>query len=739
MEKDGQKYLDDDDIPFEWDHSASEQVNMPDFDDIPPMDFDDINRFFDEANDVAPYIGYSSPEQPFNDQPDDFPSNEVPAISVAEILEGLNNQQKDAVSLPIMAGATMVLAGAGTGKTSVLTKRIAYLVSQGVNPQAILAVTFTNKAAREMKERLIKLGIPIPPMGTFHQIGMRILKICPYAAGVKRGFTPSDSTDSEAMWKKLFLAPTGHVIQPNEMLFYRNDKQNWGVYMKTMFKLKEMGVEEAAKIQHGDLPPEVDAHSMGRILNQYEIERKKCNKVDFADMIWASLFAIKETHDGQIWASRFTHVLVDEFQDTSRLQFEWATSILARQYPNKADQNLFCVGDDCQSIYAFRGAVVNNINRFIHDYKAETVMLEQNYRCKSLILKAANNLIRNNKDGDRKKLWSVQPDGLVEYQAFADDRLEAAAVAASLAAKSPKEWEDCAILSRTKAALIPITKALRASRIAHHIVGATDYFNSAAIRDAMSLARFAGNHADAISFIRAASLVKGIGKKAIESVIDAYDETGEPILVLCRNNSKMAKIAALFDGINNESNPAPALRHMINEAGLYEIYQDEEANVKNLTELIEIAGQFKSVQEFLEDVTISTERADEKAGVTLSTIHSAKGLEWGSVYLPALSEGHLPMLNNEEGGIAEERRLMYVAITRAKHELHTSFARSRMTFGSFQDGQVSQFVTEAGLVPTLSSAPWKKPTHDNNKDGVNVLDEAETEDCHPIAAQKMYC
>lgn len=611
----------------------------------------------------------------------------------------LNPEQQKAVSLPIDIGPVMVLAGAGTGKTSVLTKRIAYLCANGVDPSKILAVTFTNKAAKEMKERLKKMSVPSSSMlGTFHSIGLKVLKRCPEAAGVRAGFTVMDEDDTKRLWRSIFLVDDCKDIVAGSVKMIKGDK-DIKKFMELMFAEKDRGVRVASAMPGSHLE-----QSVGKMLDIYEAERKKLNRVDFADLISASLEAINNFKEGREWADGFTHVLVDEFQDTSKLQFKWVTSILGGE---KTTQQLFAVGDDNQSIYSFRGANIENIARFVKDYKAKEIMLEQNYRCGSGILAVANRLIAENVNGDRKKLWTQNAIGQVTLLAFQSDRQESAAIAEEL--RTHDALADCAILVRTRGAMISLAQALRSAGVEYHIVGAMDFFDSKEIKDAMSLIRFAVNHHDSLSFGRMAGIFPGIGNKTILAAINDADSSQMSLLGVCSQNKKLVNIYEAFKEIDADSNSTNATQHLVEVSGLLRECEksDEPIRFTNVKEFCLLAGQFSTLTEFLEEMTLFSEKENRQKGVTVSTIHAAKGLEWERVYLPVLNEFHLPITrefgvdadsrHDEFMSREEERRLMYVAITRAKRELFVSYPGSRMIHGQIESVRPSRFLKEAGL------------------------------------------
>lgn len=614
-----------------------------------------------------------------------------------KITDNLNEQQLKAVTLDKNIGPVMVLAGAGTGKTAVLTRRIAHMVADGVSPRRILAVTFTNKAAKEMKERLKIFDVEPPPLvGTFHSIGLRILKIEPEAAGVKKNFTVMDESDCDALWKRLFIVKKDEVPNPYKYQFRHNDDSALN-FKKMMFDYKEKGVRSSRTNIDG-LNADVLA-----MLDIYEEARKEMNLVDFSDLISASLLALNGNGKAREWADRFTHLLVDEFQDTSAVQYDWCKSLLI--HGDKTERNIFCVGDDNQSIYSFRGAVVKNIDTFVRDFKAIEIKLEQNYRCKKEILSNANRLIANNPNGDKKRLWSTFSGGRVECRAFKKDMEEAFWIAADIRIK--KDFEHTAVLLRTRGAMVVILNYLRQLGIPYQVVGAQDFFDKKEIRDSIALLRFATNPKDHLSFIRSANLFQGVGKTSVDRIVKGALDNDISIVDICANssNEKIKRIGQIFSKIKPESDASKSLEFLIREVGLNEMYQEEPERIASMKELVEMAGSAANLKSFLEQITLFAEKKESRMGVTVSTIHAAKGLEWKSVYLPALSEGHLPSYRPDEYDtreeemeqIREERRLMYVAITRAKQDIYASWSSSRMMFGRPMDVSPSRFLRESGL------------------------------------------
>lgn len=653
---------------------------------------DEYDQNYSRQDEYDPYYGEWGEQEP-RFKPSDVKS--IPSESV--IMDGMNPAQVAAISLPVH-GAAMVIAGAGTGKTAVLTRRIAWLCSKGIDPMGIMAVTFTNKAAREMKERLAKLGVsPMPMMGTFHSVGLRILKMCPEAAGVKPGFTVMDESDTQSLWRRLFVVGKDQTPDPRRhQLPYKSEdaKKICGM----MFALKEAGVRHSTD-KISDLAVEPDTPSfVYKMLDVYEAERCRLNLVDFSDLISGSLVAL-QSDKGRDWSQKFTHLLVDEFQDTSALQFKWIDRMMSDR------ENIFCVGDDCQSIYSFRGAVVENVGRFVRKFDAAEILLEQNYRCGTDILNAANKLIANNRSGDRKRLWADSDAGQIEFKSYDRDNEEAWGIAHQI--KSRGNLERTAVLVRTRAAMLPVTKALRENNILYHVVGAQDFFDRKEIRDAMSLVRLSVNQMDTLSFARAAAIFNGVGKTVIDRIVTEAKDRGISPLSVCAShkNEKVRAIATTIDILTASSPALNSVTRLSQWSGLEAscLEDEDESRIKNLRDFYAMAGGFSTLGHFLEEITLFAEKRGKTDGVTISTIHGAKGLEWDMVYLPALTQGHIPAIREREDQekafeeMEEERRLMYVAITRAKHGLYASFSKTRMVHGEIMAASRSIFVKESGL------------------------------------------
>ncbi|WP_298128439.1 ATP-dependent helicase [Ferrovum sp.] len=629
---------------------------------------------------------------------------------VQSITSGLNLEQTQAVTLDVNAGAVLVLAGAGTGKTSVLTRRIAWLVHHGAPPGNILAVTFTNKAAREMKERLVKLGVdPFPLVGTFHSIGLRILKLCPEAAGVTKGFTVMDENDKNSLWNRLFVQPKvikNDWVRPDHGLaLIPRDDEMLPVYRERMFRLKEMGARNSTDCQRLATDQKLSDPWLFQALDIYEAARKQQNLLDFDDLIAGSLVALRNYPAGRAFAERFSHVLVDEFQDTSLSQYDWVRAIANPM----SVKNLFCVGDDYQSIYSFRGAVIENVWRFVREYNAQEVLLERNYRCASSILAAANSLIANNAGGTRKRLWTDSNDGLISFRRFPTDKEEAYWIASSVQAS--RAFERTAVLLRTRAAMLPVANALRTLGVPYQIVGGKDFFERREIRDALALIQLYLNNMNMAAFVRVAGMLEGVGETSISRVTRRAELTGQSALEASSSSSNKALAGLPF--VLRQRPGASCKRvvaELISESGLGAdvLNDDDKTRVQNIAEFIDLSEGYGTVEEFSEEMTLFTEKDKSVNGVTISTVHAAKGLEWENVFIPALSENHFPAafrfdendpptVEKLKFHMEEERRLMYVALTRGKRDVVVSFSRQRLLFGKVIYCNESPFVREAML------------------------------------------
>lgn len=648
---------------------------------------------------------------------------------MASFIEKLNPEQKAAVTLP--AESALILAGAGSGKTRVLTTRIAWLIEERMaSPMEILAVTFTNKAAKEMLTR-IEGSIPVNTrgmwVGTFHGLCNRMLRRHFKEAGLPQTFQILDQTDQLSAIKRLMKA---HAISadeypPKEVQNYISSAKEEGLRAKDM--TAEFGKKENfAKI--------------------YALYEEQCNRegvVDFGELLLRSyeLLARNELIRRH-YQDRFRFILVDEFQDTNRLQYKWL-KLLSGFSPagvREFDGNcVFAVGDDDQSIYAFRGANVGNMMDFQRDFHIKhLIKLEQNYRSFGHILNAANELIAHNDDRLGKDLWTSSGDGeRIRVFRASDDRDEAQYCVQEIreAVGRGVKKHEIAILYRSNAQSRVIEQALVASGIPYRVYGGLRFFDRAEIKHALAYLRLIENPKDDTAFLRVVNFpMRGIGAKSVETLqqqaIDSNVSLYEATQTLeGAAGTKLRAFTQLIDAMRFEYSclPLPDMISAVTErSGLIEHYKKEREGQERLENLEELQS---AAQAFLKEEGISVDaRSDEveadgaddemtslagflshaalEAGdnqaqkgddaVQLMTVHAAKGLEFDVVFITGLEEGLFPHANsaNDPKGMAEERRLMYVAITRARKNLHMSFALSRMLRGQYMDSGPSQFINE---------------------------------------------
>jgi len=656
--------------------------------------------------------------------------NGMPTV---DLLARLNEPQRTAVTLPPISA--LVLAGAGSGKTRVLTTRIAWLLSTGqVSTHGIMAVTFTNKAAREMQTRLQAL-VPVNTramwIGTFHGLCNRFLRLHWRDAGLPQSFAILDTQEQLALVKRVLKA--AHI---NE------DK----------FPPKQCAWFIAAAKEEGLRPGAVQAEDdyMRRQVEIYQLYEEACRRegvVDFAELLLRT-YEVLAGNDAlrEHYNARFGHILVDEFQDTNTLQYRWLRLLAGPQTA------VLAVGDDDQSIYAFRGAKVANMQRFEHDFApARLIRLEQNYRSHGYILEAANALIRHNSGRLGKELWTDQGHGepLRLYQGLTDGD-EAMFVIDSikeiLANGTPAD--QIAILYRSNAQSRLFEHGLFNARLPYRVYGGLRFFERAEIKHAMAYLRLLHNPEDDNAFLRVANFPpRGIGTRTIENLQQLSAQQGTSLWqTACsgsiggRAQSSLAQFIGIVEAmrVNTRGAPLPDIvRHLLDASGLrahYKAEKDGAERLENLAELINAADSFlretggvvlldesadgrvtadDPVGAFLAHAALEagdTQAAEGRAALQLMTVHAAKGLEFDHVFITGVEEGLFPhenSLNDGDSGIEEERRLMYVAITRARHRLHLSFAQMRMLHGQTRYNVASRFIEEipSELTQWLSARP----------------------------------
>ncbi|HSR25098.1 MAG TPA: UvrD-helicase domain-containing protein [Candidatus Eisenbacteria bacterium] len=621
-------------------------------------------------------------------------------------LDSLNDPQRQAVTH--RRGPLLILAGAGSGKTRVLTMRIANLIHHGVEPDRILALTFTNKAAREMRTRLQALLGRSPDglwVGTFHAIATRMLRPHADRLGYRAGFTIFDEDDSRSILKRaladLDLDPRKHQVAGLLAAISRA-------------KAEARSPEDITGRRAAD-------RALRLVYERYQALSRDSNGMDFDDLL-LNLVQLLGTEAEVLaeWRARFDHVLVDEYQDTNRVQYR-LLRLLCDEH-----RNLAVVGDDDQSIYAFRGADVRNILDFERDYTDATVVkLEQNYRSTQAILDVAHHVICRNQERTQKRLWTARGQGRRPVLLLApDDGAEAAFVGDEILALEQSEgWlhSDFAVLYRTNAQSRSFEKALMARRIPYNLVGGLRFWDRREVKDAVAYLRFLANPCDAVSFDRIANVPRRrISERTAQAAIAAAADGGVSILDVCGVPSQVpvrpdarealaafhAQVGALAVEVGRRR-PHELLQLLVRRCSLAEHYDDGSpagrARLDNLVELRELAEEYeryapaKGLERFLTDIAL-TAGADDVDGkrerVTLITLHMAKGLEYPVVFLTGLEDKLLSHERafEEPGGIDEERRLCYVGITRAQRRLYLTAASTRTLFARTVALASSQFL-----------------------------------------------
>jgi DNA helicase-2/ATP-dependent DNA helicase PcrA len=627
-------------------------------------------------------------------------------------------------------GPLLVLAGAGTGKTRVLVHRIAHLVESGVAPWQVLAVTFTNKAAGEMRERLTGLlgdGAERMWIGTFHATCARILRRWGERVGLRKGFLIYDDDDQLKLVNRLLKeSGTEEQVTPRTMLVRFDRAKNQGV--------------DPTSVKRGDFVDDLVA----TIYPKYRDQLLRENAVDFNDLILHVLTLCKDAEAGPRLATQFRHVLVDEFQDTNRVQYELVRHL------SSGTRNLTVVGDDDQSIYRWRGAEPRNILDFDRDHPdAAVVKLEQNYRSTSTILDAANAVISKNADRHGKSLWTDRGGGdSIEYKQAGDDRGEAWDVARAIqqmiddGGVSPR---DVAILYRTNAQSRPLEEQLRRYGVPYQVVGAVSFFERKEIKDAVAYLRLVVNPATDSAFDRVVNEPpRGIGQATIDRLRAHVGATGASLLDAARLAARgdvaglgpgprkklqtfVELVGGLADVIAAGASVAETLIQVVERSGIrqrYEAMDSEEGRDRlgNLSQLVNLAadyddeaGEEGSLEGFLEQTSLTAPADDKEQGdaVRMMTIHMAKGLEFPIVFLCGMEDGLFPSMREREGtseaeSLEEERRLAYVAITRARDRLFLSSARVRRVWGKDSMQAPSRFLDDipAGCL----SQPIRPPT-----------------------------
>ncbi len=620
-----------------------------------------------------------------------------------DLLKGLNPEQRQAVTLPHQSA--LILAGAGSGKTRVLTTRIAYLISTGqASPHSILAVTFTNKAAREMLTRLSAM-LPINTrgmwIGTFHGLCNRMLRAHHREANLPQTFQILDSGDQLSAIKRLMKA-----MNVDDEKYPPREMQNF------ISSSKELGLRAN----------EVEAYDpytrrKVEVFAEYDAQCQREGVVDFSELLLrchellSRNAAIREHYQ-----ERFKHILVDEFQDTNPLQYRWLKLLAGK------GNAMFAVGDDDQSIYAFRGANVGNMQELLRDFHVENVIkLEQNYRSHANILEAANALISRNRSRLGKNLWTAESGGelLRVYEAPTD--VEEANFIVSEIRQLRSEGinlKEIALLYRSNAQSRVLEHALVSAGLSYRVYGGLRFFERQEIKHALAYLRLMENTDDDNALLRIINFpTRGIGARSIEQLQETAKQNNTTLWdAAARAGGKVSAFVASIESMRSATKELPLpeiIDHVLEHSGLAVHYRNEtgakkreaEERLENLNELINAATLFvhenedDSLTSFLTHASL--EAGEHQAGESedalhLMTVHAAKGLEFHTVFITGLEEGLFPHQNslNADGGLDEERRLMYVAITRARRRLYLSFAQSRMLHGQVNYGMASSFLRE---------------------------------------------
>jgi len=615
-------------------------------------------------------------------------------------IDDLNKEQQNAVLRT--EGPLLILAGAGSGKTRVLTTKIAYLIEEiGISPYNILAITFTNKAAREMSERLYKMvgdKAKLAQVSTFHSFGVKILRENYDRLGYDKNFVILDSDDSLSVIKKILkendLDPK--VYNPNAI---RNKISSC--------KNELMGPDDFEKYAVSDFDKIILM-----VFRRYEDTLKKNNSIDFDDLLILPIKLFREHPEVlQAYQERFQYVLIDEYQDTNEAQYILSKMVSAKY------KNICCVGDVDQSIYSFRGANYRNILNFEKDYKdTATIKLEQNYRSTTNILNAANDVIKNNKERKEKNLWSNKGAGekITYYRAFNGiDEAQYVTREIKKLINNGIEYENIAILYRTNAQSHVMEEELLKNSIPYRIIGGVGFYSRKEIKDVMAYLRLIYNSKDNISLLRVINTPKrGIGNKTISNLIEKSNELGCSIYDAI-SSGKELEFKKLIEDLKQAS-ASLTLTELVDKildvTGIKKEYEEDKTlesdirleyleELKTVTRTFEERDGIVSIEDFLLEVSLVSdvnEYKDDKNRVSLMTVHSVKGLEFDYVFIIGLEEGIFPHVNSVmiESDLEEERRLCYVAITRAKEKLYIVNARTRMMFGHDSANLPSRFISE---------------------------------------------
>ena len=645
-------------------------------------------------------------------------------------LDTLNETQLEAVK--ITDGPLLILAGPGSGKTRVITYKIAYLLEQGkAKPWEVLAITFTNKAAKEMKERLhnlIEEDIKGMQISTFHSFGLRVIKEYYDFFGLDRTFTIIDESDSISLIKKIIKE-----LNLDEKKYIPRAIKN-----KISGAKNELLNPESFKV-FARTPYDED---VVKIYKKYEEKLKRNSSVDFDDLLMLPIELFRKDKEAlEHYQNRYKYVFIDEYQDTNEAQY-----LLSKMISDKY-KNICVVGDESQSIYSWRGANYKNILNFEKDYKnAKVILLEQNYRSTKTILEAANSVIKNNKEKKDKHLWTLNGKGSkIKYLRCYDEKDEILNIINTIK-KFKSEgipYKEMVVLYRTNAQSQSIERGFIENTIPYKVVGSYAYFNRKEIKDLVAYLRLINNEKDDVSLIRAMNAPKrGIGAKTIEKLELNANENNVSIFDSITSGKELAFKNLILDIKEKMKDKSfvDLVELVLDESGLKDEYKEKtienESRLENLEEFKSIARNFEdynpgaTLEEFLIEISLISdvkEASDCDEVVTLMTMHAVKGLEFDVVFITGLEEGLFPHSNSmfDESELEEERRLFYVAITRAKKVLYLTNARSRMLFGQIKSNLPSRFIEEINQEDIEKLFEENKSTKEikiNKKDNFNDND-----------------
>jgi DNA helicase-2/ATP-dependent DNA helicase PcrA len=648
--------------------------------------------------------------------------------ALAGLLEGLNEPQREAVTCG--EGPLLILAGAGSGKTRVLTHKIAYLLAiEAIAPNEVLAITFTNKAAEEMRDRVALLvGGRVRGMWimTFHSACARMLRAHAEKLGYTRQFTIYDQADSRRLIKRCLddlgidpkrFTPAAIGSQISEAKNRLQDADDYGKIVGSYFE-----------------------QTVADVYRAYERELHRMNAMDFDDLLVRAVDLLRLFDEVRLrYATGFREVMVDEYQDTNHAQYRWL------QLLSSEHRNLMVVGDDAQAIYGFRGADIRNILNFTDDYPdAHVVKLEQNYRSTQTILDAANAIISNNRGQTPKNLWTDLGHGdPVKIRELEDEHAEARFVTGEIQRLIDEgaSRAEIAVFYRTNAQSRVLEDTLTRADISYQVVGGTKFYERAEIKDAIAYLVTLVNPQDVGAFTRIInSPRRGIGSTSVSRVLSFANTTGISVWEAASEPEQvpglgtpavkalrrfMGTMHVLRERAESRASVADLFKDVLRETGYQEALEAErtieaQGRLENLDELVNVAAEFdasdaegRSLGDFLQQVSLRSdadERTDDEGLITLMTLHNAKGLEFGIVFMIGCEEGIFPHSRAlDEGGLEEERRLCYVGITRAQRDLYICYARTRAVFGARQWGAPSRFINEIPAALTDREEPARGP------------------------------